>query len=185
MTHPPAHPVWVWPANLLVPGAGHVMVGRVLAGALYALVWGGALGGLLLIVIFRADRAASYWPVFFAAAAIVFYAAPQVDLMVRLRADKRFSGGEERDQWFKSALAAHLQGRLEEAESICKDLLKADPDDVEATLQLASVARCRGDAAAARAYLARARYLDDEGRWDFEIERELASLGRPAASPAK
>jgi len=178
MTRPTGHPVWVWPANLLVPGAGHVMVGRVLAGVLYALVWGGALGGLLLVITFRADLAGSYWPVFLAAAAIVFYVAPQVALMVRLRADKRFSGSEERDQRFKSALATYLQGRLEEAESICKGLLKSDPDDVEATLQLASVARRRGDAAAARAYLTRARYLDDEGRWDFEVERELASLGR-------
>jgi hypothetical protein len=29
--------------------------------------------------------------------------------------------------------------------------------------------------AAARRWLVRARYLDDEGKWDFEIDRELAA----------
>jgi hypothetical protein len=57
-------------------------------------------------------------------------------------------------------------------------LLRADAGDVEATLQLAAIARRRGDAAAARRHLRRARYLDDDGRWDFQIGRELEALGR-------
>jgi hypothetical protein len=70
---------------------------------------------------------------------------------------------------------AYLQGKLDESESISKALLSEDPDDVEAALQLGYIARRRGDLAAARLWLVRARYLDDEGKWDFEIDRELAA----------
>jgi predicted Zn-dependent protease len=84
-----------------------------------------------------------------------------------------------REEKFKEALVAYLQGRYDESQSLCRTLLRHDPDDVEATLQLAAVAARRGDAAGARCHLLRARYLDDEGVWDAHVERQLAAVSGP------
>ena len=51
-----------------------------------------------------------------------------------------------------------------------------DPTVEAAVREILEDVRRRGDAAAARSSLCRARYLDDESRWDFEIGRELAAL---------
>ena len=91
---------------------------------------------------------------------------------------------EGRDERFKAALAAYMAGRHDEAEAACKALLREDPDDVEAMLQLASVARRRGLLAEARRCFLQARYLDDRGRWDAEIGRELASIEETASRSA-
>ena len=103
------------------------------------------------------------------------YLVAQVSLGFRLRAIRR-AGRIDGDGLFRSALVAYLQDRMDESESICRELLASDPDDVEAFLQLAMIARHRGDAATARRHLVRARYLDDAGRWDSQIERELSAL---------
>ncbi|MBL7140120.1 MAG: hypothetical protein ISS74_04355, partial [Planctomycetes bacterium] len=52
--------------------------------------------------------------------------------------------------------------------------------DVEATLHLGVLAARSGRRAAAERYLRRARFLDDAGRWDFRIQRELAAMGEQA-----
>jgi len=171
----PAHPAWIGLANLLVPGAGHVWVGWVASGAAVAVAWGLLAGGALALEIFRAGGAVSPLEWFFRSSAAIVYVAAQVWLAFRLRAIRR-AGRIDGDGLFRSALVAYLQNRLDESESICRKLLAADPDDVEAFLQLAMIARRRGDAATARQHLVRARYLDDAGQWDFEIARELSAL---------
>ena len=172
----PAPPAWIGLANLLLPGAGHVWLGWVGSGAAVAVAWGLLAGGALVLEIFRAGRPVSPWEWFLGGSAAILYVAAQVRLGFRLRAIKR-AGRMDGDGLFRSALAAYLQDRLDESGSICRTLLKSDPDDVEAFLQLAMIARHRGDAATARQHLLRARYLDDAGRWDFEIQRELEALG--------
>ena len=175
MNRCPAHPAWIGLANLLVPGAGHVWVGFVASGAAVAVVWGLLAGGALALEIFRAGAAVSLWERFLGGSAAIVYVAAQASLGFRLRAIRR-AGRIDGDGLFRSALVAYLQNRLDESESICRELLASDPDDVEAFLQLAMIARRRGDAATARLHLVRARYLDDAVRWDFEIERELSAL---------
>ena len=175
MNRCPAHPAWIWLAGLLLPGAGHVGVGFVASGAAVAVAWGFLAGGALVREIFRAGGAVSPLEWFLCSSAAIVYVAAQASLGFRLRAIRR-AGRIDGDGLFRSALAAYLQDRLDESESICRELLASDPDDVEAFLQLAMIARRRGDAATARQHLVRARYLDDAGRWDFEIERELSAL---------
>jgi len=175
MNRCPAHPAWIGLANLLVPGAGHVWVGFVASGAAVAVAWGLLAGGALALEIFRAGGTVSSLEWFLCSSAAIVYVAAQVWLGFRLRAMRR-AGRREGDDLFRSALAAFLQDRLDESESICRELLASDPDDVEACLQLAMIARRRGDKASARAHLVRARYLDDAGRWDSQVERELSAL---------
>ncbi len=180
------HRAAVWAANVLVPGSGLVLAGCLAEGVLWGGVWLGLAGGYLLTVVLRPE--AGLLRAGLAISALFWYLAGQTLLAYRLRQASRLSSDERRDRLFRRALEAYLQGRLDEAEELCGGLLAADPDDVEATLQLASIARRRGEAARARRLLRRARYLDDAGRWDFEIGRELEALAaddpREEAAPA-
>lgn len=176
------HRVLAWAANLLVPGTGLVLTGRVALGILTAIGWGLLVAALLVVGLLAPEAATRRGMMLLGLAAGLEYGMAQLALVARFRRLARLAGGEARDEKFKSALVAYVQGRLDEAQAICRDLLRADPDDVEATLQLATIARRRGDLRAAKRHLRRARYLDDEGLWDFEIEREFAAPG-PSRPP--
>jgi hypothetical protein len=171
------HPALAWVANLLVPGAGLVLIGRLATGLTLGIAWGAGVCGLLITGIIWPD--ARLAAILGAAAALAFVLA-QVLLGMWYRALARHRQSPERDARFKEALAATLQGRLDDAEVLCRALLKADPEDVEATLHLATLARERGNGAAARSLLARTAWLDDQGRWDDEVRRELAALEQAA-----
>lgn len=181
MNNSRAAKVMVWMANVLVPGAGLVLMGRVLVGAILALVWGAAAAVWIQSRIYGGS--AEQFTVF-GVGALAALAVAQVLLAGRMRAAAR-RNEEERERQFRAAVEAYLQDRLDDAETALARLLRGDPDDVEATLWLGSVARRRGDAVLARRHLARARYLDDAGKWDFEIGRELAWIaeGRRSAAP--
>ena len=170
------HPACAWTSNLLVPGAGEVLLGRIILGSVRALAWACLAAAAIYQVIFAPASDSHLAAIGLACLAGGVYLSSQVALALGYRARRRWLQDRNRDELFKAATAAYLQGRLDEAESLLGQLLKADPDDVEATLQQAAIARRRGDAAAARSSLCRARYLDDESRWDFEIGRELAAL---------
>jgi hypothetical protein len=172
-------PTLVWIANLLVPGAGLVLRGHILLGILWAVAWAAAGAGCLLSLVWP-DAVVASLTVPLVAVVILAYAWAQVFLGFAIRRAGRWRADGARDARFKDALAAYLHGRLDISEAVCKELLRRDPDDVEATLQLAAIARRRGKPAASARYLRRARYLDDEGRWDFHVGRVLAALRRPA-----
>ena len=169
----------VWIANLLVPGAGLVLRGYIVVGVLWAVGWAAAGAGCLLSIVWP-DVVAQNLTVPLVAVVILAYAWAQVFLGLAIWRAGRWRADAARDSRFKDALAAYLHGRLDISESICKELLRRDPDDVEATFQLAAIARRRGQPAVAARYLRRVRYLDDEGRWDFQVGRAMATLKWPA-----
>jgi len=174
------HPAVVWTANVLVPGAGLVLAGRLLVGGVVALGWAVVLGTLVLGTLVWPDEAGSAAVSVSAVGVVLLFLLAQGLLWVRERSLRRYRESEERDEQFREVLAATLQGRLDDAEAACRRLLARDPDDVEAALHLATLARRRGDARDARSWLDRASFLDDAGRWDFQIERERAAVAAEA-----
>jgi tetratricopeptide (TPR) repeat protein len=176
------HPACVWTSNLLVPGAGEVLLGRLIVGTVRALAWACLASATVYQVIFEPTSDSRLVALCLGCLAGGVYVSSQVSLALRFRSRRRWLQNRDRDEVFKAATATYLQGRFDEAETHLARLLKADPDDVEATLQQAAIARRRGDGEAARSSLCRARYLDDAGRWDFEIGRELAAL-EPQGEP--
>ena len=176
--------IGVWTANLLVPGAGLILVGSMLTGVLAAAAWGVAVSGLMVGLIWPA----LVWPNLcygLAVAGAALYIWMQMALYVERRKAGRRLSDSSRDEKFKTILMAYLEGRYDEAESLCWQLLREDPDDVEACLQLATIDRRRGRLAVAHRGFRRARYLDAAGKWDNEISRELASLAPPAGGPGR
>ena len=185
------HPALVWAANLVVPGSGVILAGRILWGVPMAAAWGLAACYLLAGLIWT-DTVGGGLPILRIAAPLALYIAGQVVLLAALRMAARGAADASRNEQFRAALVAYLEGRLDESEALCRALLSRDRGDVEATLQLAAVARRRGNLADARHHLERARYLDDDGRWDFEIGRGLEAVEKAeaakspaAAQPAK
>ena len=174
------HPAAVWTANLLVPGSGLVLLGRVLAGTVLALLWAAAAAGLLVGLLVWPDVMDPGPVVSLGVLTGILYGTGQVLTFARGRAVRRRASDASPDAAFLEVLAATLQGRTDEAEAACKALLRQDPDDVEATLHLGVLAARSGRRAAAERYLRRARFLDDAGRWDFRIGRELAAMGEQA-----
>jgi tetratricopeptide (TPR) repeat protein len=178
------HPACAWTSNLLVPGIGEVLLGRIILGTVRALAWSCLAAAAIYQVIFAPASDGHVAAIGLACLAGAVYVSSQIALALGYRTRRQWLQDRRRDEIFRTAMGAYLQGRLDEAEMLLKQLLRADPDDVEATLQLAAIARRRGDAAAARNGLCRARYLDDDGRWDFEIGRELAAIApQPQAGP--
>jgi tetratricopeptide (TPR) repeat protein len=176
--------VWVWLANLLVPGAGLVSLGRIAAGAALAAAWAVAAAAAIVLSIFEgASHAAAGQRALAWAAMAGLYVGAQVWLALALRALRR-DADRDRDGGLRRVIVPYLQGRLEDAEAACWGLLQADPDDLEVTLYLGSIARRRGDRAGAVRFFKRVRYLDGAGKWDFEVGRELAALGEGGAREA-
>jgi hypothetical protein len=185
VTHEPPRHLWIWLANLLLPGAGAVLLGAVGRGTVLAVVWASAAAFAIAVATFRPELAWAPWGTVPMAAAAGLYVVGQVWVALVLRASRRLRGDAGRDEKFKAALVTYLRGDLDSSAELCRELLGADPDDVEATLQLAAVARGRGDAGAARAHLLRARYLDDAGQWDAEIRRRLDAVEPAAVTSTK
>lgn len=81
----------------------------------------------------------------------------------------------ERDL-FPRALGEYLKGNWYEAESICQQLLREKPRDVEAELMLATILRHTGRYAVARERLNDLKRWDDATKWEWEIAHELERL---------
>ena len=135
------HPALAWTANLLVPGAGLVLLGRLVSGLLLGLVWGLALAGLLVATLVWPDAVGVNVVAGLGLAAALAYVGAQILHHVWRGRAAAHLAGETRDATFRRALVAYLQGRFDDADAACRALLRRDPDDVEATLHLASIAR--------------------------------------------
>ena len=112
-------------------------------------------------------------------AAAALYVAAQILLLAAYLRRRRLAAAD-RDEPFRRALAARLQGRTGDARAMLEELLDRDPSDVEALLLLAAVARDENDLDAARQHLERARYLDERGRHEAEIRRRLRGVAAGA-----
>ena len=93
---------------------------------------------------------------------------------------------EEHDQQalFIRAQAEYLRGHWLESQSSLKQLLRRDPQDVEAHLLLASVHRRAQRIDLSRRQLQRLCRLEGAAKWRTETEQELAALDRMSALEA-
>jgi hypothetical protein len=167
----------------LVPGFGHVYLGRERAGlALFTLA---AVGGFLVFNAFlvlesphrldvaRASAAAT--------AALWLGAIAHVVYLTSPRRQRRVE--EEKVNLLKSGMIFFLRDEMEAAETAFRTCLKLDRGDVEALVRLGVLYARRGQAGPARRTLRRARSVDVEGKWSWEVERELQDL-RGKLTPA-
>jgi tetratricopeptide (TPR) repeat protein len=89
---------------------------------------------------------------------------------------------EARDTNLRRGTVAYLKGDLEEAETLFRACVKADPLDVEALFRLGVVCARSGDVLHARTCLRRTLKHDAEAKWRWEAGRELEALKKATTS---
>ena len=162
----------------LVPGWGHVYLGREARGlvlfTVFAIGGFGLLNGLLLYIGWGRSfvLAASG----FTALAVWVWAC--VDIIRLTSPVRRHAEEEDRLKALREGTVRYLRGDLEDAKRAFGRCLKKDPGDVEALFRLGILCARSGDSRGARTYLRRASKLDLDGKWVWEIQRELARLAR-------
>jgi thioredoxin-like negative regulator of GroEL len=83
------------------------------------------------------------------------------------------------DDSFRQAVGEYLKGNWFEAENLLVQLLRRDPDDVDARLKLATLLRHSGRHDEARRALRLLSRTDGTSKWKIEIQHELERLSEP------
>ncbi|MBC7078172.1 MAG: tetratricopeptide repeat protein [Synergistales bacterium] len=166
----------------LVPG---------LAPLLLRPTWSAWLGSVLLSATFHVALAATVlWPELLPPDVrnvlwLVFFGGWIAGVVLSwrfVRREQQLASERELDDTYPQALHAYLRGDRALAESLVRNRLRQDPQDVEAALLLASVWRRQGRLTAARSLLSKLRKVERAAPWLFEIDRELEILDRLSAA---
>jgi len=169
----------------LVPGWGHVYLGRdfigltlfSLSALLGFLVFNAYLmmGGEYRMVVIRCGLALHLMVSLFSLLDVWRRTSPR-----RLNRIEEKMAGLLRD-----GMISYLRDELGEAENAFRTCLKLDNQEVEALVRLGVVLARKGFHRPARRILRRARSLDLEEKWNWEIERELQALREKPGAPSE
>jgi len=162
--------------SLIMPGLGHTALGRPVAGsAISAAFWAGAL-----VSVWRGvTRDQPVLDEVFAVAAVgvvLVYVVCQVTLLFAVARAALSRDAPAREMHFRLGLAAATRDESETAERELRRVLALDPTDVEAHLNLGALYARQDRAPLARRHLKRCRRFDAEGKWDWEVDRQLRLL---------
>jgi tetratricopeptide (TPR) repeat protein len=169
----------------LLPGWGHVYWGRELLGTVIFTVAAAAFFGLVngLFIVLGAGRTVLAQGSAALLTGVVGYA--WADILRRTSPNRLQAEESHREKSLIEGMIAHLRGEHERAGQLFLSCLKADPTDVEALFRMGMTTARAGRREEAIRWLRRTRRNDLEGKWRWEVERELASLRRaPSRGPA-
>ncbi len=162
----------------LLPGWGHVAVGREFQGLLIFTTAALAAFGLVNALFTYLGELRGVLIVL-SSIALVGVAAYSVVDVVRLNTpSRRLRIARTRDRLLWEGLMAYLRSDLLTAEQKFIDCARLDRLDVEPVLRAGVAASRRGAFREARRLLRRARRLDVEKRWEWELRRELERVDR-------
>ncbi len=166
----------------LVPGWGHVCLGREGLGLLIFTV--AAVGMFLFLnvaLIYDGQHRLALARTI-AAFTVLFWVWSLVDVWRRASPGRRLRVEEEKLRLLRQGMIEYLRDEMESAEATFRSCLKLDGLDVEALMRLGVVTARRGKAGEARRFLRRARRVDLDAKWAWEIENELQRLQKAGAS---
>ena len=86
------------------------------------------------------------------------------------------------DEMFVQGIGDYLRGNLDESEAAMRQLVSADPYDVDARMYLSLILQEKGDMKGARKQLLACRRVDLEGVLVWETNTELKRLNSPTSS---
>jgi len=167
-----------WKALLLalLPGSGHLYLGRHWRGLLVFAVFALGANGIYLATEF-ARPAMREQAVHLCAGAMA--AAWAYSLLHVARLSGRFAGAglrERKEYHLKRGLTQYVAGAFEGAEAEFLTVLRLDPADVDARFHLGVTRRAMGKTAQAARTFRRCLADDLDGKWRWEIGRELGRL---------
>ena len=163
-------------ALAVVPGLGHLYLGRHWRGVLVFAVFAMAVNGMYFHL--AAGESAGGEPIlrFFAGAcaAIWAYSVLHVAYLSRRFETKRFV--ERKDYHFKRGLTQYLGGLLEPARGEFLAVLKLDPMDIDARFHLGMTYLGLGERKKGVRSFKRCLTDDIDAKWKWEIETELEKM---------
>jgi len=163
-----------WKALLLalVPGLGHLYVGRhwrgLLTFALFALAVNGVYAAWVMDELFVGDLCRG------AAAAAWCYSVAHIAYLSRQLRRKPVK--ERKDYHFKRGLTHYLAGAFGLAKAEFLTVLKLDPMDVDARFHLGMTFKALGDRRKAAKAFKRCLADDIDAKWKWEIDTEMDRL---------
>ena len=163
-------------ASLVLPGLGHTMLGLPFRGLAFSLVFVACALSLVCFGFGLDDPMsdARFGTALWGTCAV--YAACQLSLWQILIRAARSANLPAKDDALRAGMAAAARDADTEAEREFRRVLALDPTDVEAHLNLGALHARNGRVRKARRHLLRGRRFDLRGKWDWEVERELAVL---------
>ena len=160
----------------IVPGMGHLYLGRHWRGLLVFAVFALAVNGMYFAGALCALETSAY--VFSlcrgAAAAICIYSLLHVAYLSKHFETKPVT--ERKDYHFKRGLTQYLAGSFDSAKSEFLTVLKLDPIDVDARFHLAMTHKALGQRHEAVKAFKRCLVDDLDAKWRWEIKTELEKM---------
>jgi len=169
--------------NLLVPGAGIILVGREALGVLVALLFTAAANAALAANLLFPAEWSPGWRAISTGVALGTYLGAQVRFAQTLRDQRRRASAAHRNAALRAARAALLAGRVEEAWRLLQPLAPQAEDDLLLAYRLAQVLSARGDRQAARAAWQRVRRLDRHRIYYREVLDNERALSEERPGP--
>ncbi len=153
------------------PGAGHFLVHRPVRAAVFSSIFFYCFEGVLLSILIddRIIANAVFQSGF--TVGVFIWAFAHIDLFW-IRRLQRFATEEV----FVGGIKAFLRNDLDESEQLMRQMLLANPYDIEARMYLALIYAERGTLGAARRQLRRCRRFDEKGVLEWETQAELERL---------
>ncbi len=161
--------------SVLLPGLGHVVLGRCLFGVLLAFFYALCLELLLVkTFVWPFELASSYiWGCGGLAAAIWAGALGWVIVLTRVEVS---APEERREELLKEGMKLLLEEELASAEEKLRELVHLEPEDVEAYLYLGSVYEAQGEPKLARNCFKTCLNLDRKRYWKEFLDSHLKEL---------
>lgn len=171
----------------IVPGLGHLALGRFAQGAALFTAFAASLNGVFIGAFWQGEEAAWWIRTVSAAAAIAVWAVGFASVLALTVFTDREALRERRDDALRRALVCYLRDELRDAQHELEEALRCDIDrcDADVVFHLGVIARRLGDERRARRFFQRCLACDPSGKWRYEVEKELSRVAPPPPSPGK
>jgi tetratricopeptide (TPR) repeat protein len=160
-------------AGFVVPGAGHVFLGRAPRG-IFLFFWFLFFVNAWLVAPVLSAWALSPDPKGMLAAAGVIWLYAVLDLLRILIWRNRKALDDAKRERFLGAFGLYLRGEYARARQKLKGVLRMDRDDPDAMFHIAMTYKREGIPRLAKRYFRRSLRVDPWRKWEDEVRRELA-----------
>lgn len=164
-------------ASVLLPGAGHIAVGRQFKGFLIALIYTLTLMAALIRVLLLWPEASLIRDPYFLCAAVLaicIWLWAIADLYQIIGGLGRAAPHSQVDKYLRQGTIYYLRGELLEAARQLEKASRLAPCDVDVRIYLARVYHAIGLRSKYRKLLRKCRVLDTEEKWAAEINELLS-----------
>lgn len=163
-------------ATIAFPGLGHVIKGESFKGCVFAVSFSVPLWNFLLwtyVWTMTFDQR-------FSTVCLVFvvgvWALALFDIVKRTYFTNHEELEREKERLLRDAIVSHLRGEGEDAEAALVTALKLDREDPDVYFHLGAVLKSMDQKERARRAFRKSLSIDDNEKWRWEVETELARM---------